>query len=196
MHGESDAIHGTGSKYYDHLIEWQHDYDEMVKAITGQEGDAPLFICQLSSFALIKHLHPKSDRPFEITLAQLRASINNPTIYLVTPKYHIPYSYKGHLTNTGSRWLGEKYGEVMWRVFGLGENWMPLQPAPNFPPYRDGNLIYINMHVPDPPMVVDTDIVGLRKNYGFVYSDSDGQTEIESVTIDDDTVVIELTQVP
>ena len=57
-------------------------------------------------------------------MAQLQAATDNPDIFLVGPKYHIPYSGAYHVTNTSSRWLGEKYAEVMQRAFRFQEDWL------------------------------------------------------------------------
>ena len=165
IHGEAD--HKGGTAIYDqNLLEWQSDYEADITAITGQTSPVPLFLCQLSSWS-------KYDTATSlIPSAQLAAADARPErIYVVGPKYFLPYSDGVHLTGHGERWLGEYYAKAYHRVLIDGEPWIPLRPQAVS---RDGAVIIADFHVPSPPLVLDTERVSDPGNFGFEFWDSSG----------------------
>ena len=191
IHGESDHDKGiTAAQYEGYLEEWQNDYQTDVRAITGQSNVIPLFTDQMGSFT--KYGEAVSPIPS----AQLAAAEDNPDkIYLVGPKYFLPYSSDGiHLTNTSYRWLGEYYGKVIKKVAVDKEEWKPLAPQQI---YRIGKEIYAKFDVPEGPLQFDTSLVLAKENYGFEYYDASSSASISSVEIvGDDTVKVTLNTVP
>jgi len=190
IHGESDHVAGTtASEYLGYLSEWQSDYENDIKGITGQSGTIPLFTDQMDSYTT----YGQATSP--IPLAQLAATENNPNkLYLVTPKYFLTYSDGIHLLNTSYRWLGEYYAKVMKKVIVDGEVWKPLSPTTIS---RNGNILTVDFHVPSGSLVFDTTVVSPRTNYGFDYSDSTSSASITNVEIfDSHTVKITLNQTP
>ncbi len=192
IHGETDNYNGvSGATYQGYLEEWQHDYETDVKAITGQNGSIPLFLCQMSSFMSSY----ANDATSEIPIYQLKAAEDNPgEIILVAPKYFFNYSDRHHLTGASSRWLGEYYGKVIKKVVIDHESWRPLTPDSAV---RTANIIYVNFHVPAGVLTFDTTLVSPRTNKGFEYYDSTASATISSVSIlDSDTVQITLSGTP
>ncbi len=192
IHGETDNYNNvSGATYQGYLEEWQDDYDTDVKAITGQSGEVPLYLCQMSSFMSSY----ANDATSEIPIYQLKASVDNPgEIILVAPKYFFNYSDRHHLTGASSRWLGEYYGKVIKKVTIDHEAWRPLSPDVVT---RSGNIIYADFHVPSGVLAFDTTLVSARTNKGFEYYDSTSSATISNVEIlDSDTVKITLSNTP
>jgi len=183
VHGEADGQLDPPTPNYDDMVtEWQADYQADIQAITGQTETIPLFHTQMSALT-------DSDIP----LAQLRAHISAPgRVILVGPKYHFPNVDGSHLTNHGYRQLGEYHAKVYHKVIVLGEVWQPLRP-------RNvsiaGAVITIQFYVPEPPLVLDTDLVDPATNYGFIW-DGGGEAITSVDIVSDDTVTITLDGTP
>jgi hypothetical protein len=189
-HGESDEVNGTFASYQSYLEAWQRDIETDVKALTRQTTDVPMFIDQMSSHTGYGFSHPR------IALAQLAAVRANPQkIFMVTPKYLFTYADSAHMTNVSYRWLGEYQGKVMKRVLLDKEQWLPVMPTRIT---RQGNIITADFHVPNPPLVFDTQLVPLKANYGFEYYNSGTNTITIATTtlLDADTVQITLSGTP
>lgn len=183
VHGETDALeyNGSGSgpnpHYESDLVEWQRDYETDINAITGQTGTIPMFHSQLSRYI-----------DNDVPLAQLRAHENNPgKIVLIGPKYHLIYTgvLGLHMTNESYRQLGEEFARAYYQHVILGRPWEPLRPIAYA---NSGNQITLTMHVPSPPMVLDTVLMGAQPNYGFRYTPAGGGgetiTAVEIVSAD------------
>jgi len=167
IHGESDHL-GNNQNYDESLLEWQSDYEADAIAITGQLHPVPLFLCQMSSFT--KYGSATSRIPID----QLAAADARPDrIYVVGPKYFLPYVDGVHLSGDGERWLGEHYAKAYRRVLVDGEPWIPLRPRALS---RDGATITIDFEVPAPPLVLDEELVSNPGNYGFEFADTSGAT--------------------
>ncbi len=167
IHGESDHI-GNSPNYDESLLEWQSDYEADAVAITGQLHPVPLFLCQMSSFTKL------GSATSRIPTDQLAAADARPDrIYVVGPKYFLPYVDGVHLSGDGERWLGEHYAKAYRRVLVDGEPWIPLRPREL---RREGATITIDFHVPAPPLVLDTELVSDPGDYGFEFVDTSGAT--------------------
>jgi hypothetical protein len=192
VHGESDSQLDNAA-YEANLIEWQKDYETDVKKITGQSDPIPMFHSQISSWTRLAGNPPTSIIPS----AQLASHVNAPgKVILVGAKYHLPYVADGvHLTNEGYRHMGEDYAKVYRRVILEGKPWEPVRPKSIT---RVGAVVTVKMHVPAPPLVIDTSIVKDPGNYGFEWISGDpAPPSITSVAVTaPDTVVITLSATP
>jgi hypothetical protein len=189
IHGESDHINNNLT-YAENLLEWQSDYEADVQALTGQPHPVPMFLCQMSSWTMLKGTTSR------IPGEQLAAAAARPDrIFVVGPKYFLPYVDGVHLTGDGERWLGEHYAKVYRRVLIDGEPWRPLQPAEVT---REGAVITVRFDVPAPPLVLDEEHVTNPGNYGFEYTDASGAPPaIAAVTlVDAETVRVTLAVEP
>jgi hypothetical protein len=134
----------------------------------GQTEPVPMIHTQMSSFT--SFVASWSFIPTE----QLKACVINPRKnVMVGPKYIFDYLDGVHLQNT----------------------WEPLRPLHI---KRDGAVIQVRFHVPEPPLVLDTWTVRNPGDFGFDYSDTSATSpSIKSVKlIDEDTVEIQLSAVP
>lgn len=183
IHGESD--HGIeNSNYEQDLLQWQGDYEADIRAITGQAHPVPMFLCQISTWTMYGKGHATSVIP----KAQLSAADARPErIFVVGPKYFFPYVDGVHLNADGERWLGEYYAKVYRKVLIDGERWIPVRPLAQS---RDGAVITVDFHVPEPPLVFDTEGVSDPGNLGFEYwDDSDAPPSIVNVELSGDAQV-------
>lgn len=167
VHGESDHI-AVNLGYADDLLAWQSDYEADIAAITGVDRAVPMFLCQMSSFT--KYGQATSRIP-GLQLAAAKARPDR--IYVVGPKYFMPYTDGVHLTGDGERWLGEYYAKAYRKVLIDGERWLPVQPQSVA---RQGSVIMIEFAVLAPPLVLDEIAVSNPGNFGFEFSDSSGAT--------------------
>ena len=172
VHGEHDhygresyfPLPGTDGKStiadYGHALEeWQRDYEDGVKAITGQTVPVPLLVNQYSHW---------NDRPTTtIAYEQLAAHVRSKgKVVVVGPTYVLPYSSDClHFTGEGERHLGEYFAKAYSRIVLEGRKWEPLRP---FKITIQGNVITARFLVPKPPLVLDTTKVTNPGNYGFV----------------------------
>ena len=183
IHGERDANLGTTkAEYISYLNEWQSAY----AADLG--FNVTIVIDQMSSRGNADNLALLSP----VTLAQWQAAQNNPSIYLVGPKYQYQYDKTGlHLIDNHNIWNGEQHGKVIASVLS-GENWQPLEPIKTT---LEGRFITIYFHVPKPPLRVDTTTLPEKENLGFEWDSEDNNT-IQGLTINEETIVIELSEAP
>ena len=181
IHGESDHL-GGNQDYVANLLEWQADYEADVQAITGQPYPVPMMLCQMSSWTQY------GGASSTIPLQQLAAARARPDrIFVVGPKYFLPYVDGVHLTGDGERWLGEHYAKVYRAALIDGGPWRPLEPVEVT---RAGAEITVRFHVPAPPLVLDAELVADPGAYGFEYHDDSGAPPgVVSVELLDETSV-------
>jgi hypothetical protein len=148
-HGETDS----GNPGYEAaMVRLWSDYNQDLKAITGQTETIPLLTSQQHSFGFIQGQRSGAS---VATLAEWKVGVNNPNnIICAAPKYQYPYASDNvHLVTRGYELLGEKYGEVYFQRVVLGNNWQPLQPISVA---RAGRVVTVRFHVPVPPLAWDT----------------------------------------
>jgi hypothetical protein len=185
-----DRTDGTGmvGNYGEALIEWQHDYETEVRAITGQTEAVPLFVSQFGSWTEME--------TSRIPVRQLEAHVKAPgKVVVVTPNYpFVHYSDCRHYSNYSERRLGAYFAKAYQRVIVEGGTFEPLRPLDVT---RAGNVLTVKFHVPVPPMVIDTTRVTDPGNYGFTYADSTSSASVASVAVSGpDTVTVTLSAAP
>lgn len=186
-----DGTDGAIADYADALVEWQKDYEESIKAITGQTVPVPLLVSQISGW---------NHGPYsKVAQNQLEGHIKAPgKVVLIGPAYHLSLSQSDclHFTNTGERHLGEYFAKVYAHVVIAGKTWEPVRPKTVT---RVNDVITVQFHVPKPPLVIDETRVAAAANEGFTYVDSTGASApaITNVAITaPDTVQITLASAP
>ena len=181
IHGESDhyaystntaevPLPGTDGKstitsYLDGLLEWQRDYQDGVKAITGQTQPVPLIISQM---------HLWTDVPHSSVVAwQYEAHVKSKgKVVLAAPAYFLGYRTDClHYTSDSQRWLGEYFAKVYARIVFQGLPWEPVRPRAVT---IAGNVVTARFYVPKPPLVLDVTRVTNPGSYGFEYVDAAG----------------------
>jgi hypothetical protein len=190
-HGETDAGN-TG--YEAAMVKLWSDYNQDLKAITGQSQTIPLITSQQHS---IDFVAGQRIGAAPSTLAEWRVGVDNPgNIICAGPKYQYPYAPDNiHLVTRGYELVGEKYGEVFFQRAILGNNWQPLQPISVT---RAGRVVTVRFHVPVPPLAFDTvlpmphqtALTEWARGRGFELRTGNTALVISSVQIVGDTVRI------
>jgi hypothetical protein len=191
VHGEGDASDGTTRVDYEAaLVEWQAGAAAV--GVRVGVGSAPLYLDQVSSWQ--EFPIGAGTATTAVPLAQYDAARDFPGyVVLVGPKYQYTYQGDGiHLTAAESRRMGAMAGKVV----AYGPTWEPLWPSTTSPITRHGAVITIPMHVPVPPMVLDTTNVTDPGSYGFTYTDDGTPPAISSVALDGSNVVVTLASTP
>lgn len=206
IHGESDhygysilfpmassnGVPGKIKTYEDALVEMQSDYENGVKAITGQNVPVPLYVSQMHSWT------GDSSRKWSPIVRDeyLAQKNNNGKIIVVAPTYQLQFAPDGlHFTSFSERKLGQYFAHAYVQTTLQGKTWQPLKPKQL---YRFDNIVYVKFLVPSAPIVLDTTNVSDPGNYGFEFADDSGNTpQITRVEIiNGDTVKMTLSAVP
>lgn len=145
--------------YRGQLIAYRRQWSDDLRAITGQEGEIPMFTYQT--------LGPAGE-------AQLMAADADPHLHLVGPHYAVPCALNSrygadrrgdaiHLAADGERWWGEQVAKVMDRVLRHGERWQPLRPRQAWLE-EERTSVLVDFSVPRPPLVLDTDFLARQES--------------------------------
>ena len=190
-HGETDS---GNAGYEAAMVKLWSDYNQDLKAITGQTQSIPMITSQQHSFGFVAGQRSGSSPS---TLAEWRVGVDNPNnIICAGPKYQYPYASDNiHLVTRGYELLGEKYGEVYFQRVVLGNAWQPLQPISVT---RAGNVVTVRFHVPVLPLAFDTTLPRPHQSAltqwangrGFELRNGNTILVINSVRIVNDTVQI------
>ncbi|MDF2696950.1 MAG: Endo,4-beta-xylanase precursor [Labilithrix sp.] len=184
----TDGSGAMVSNYAEALLEWQHDYETEIRAITGQTEPIPLFVSQFGSWT--------DTVTSAIPVRQLEAHVRAPgKVVVVTPNY--PFTHFTdclHYSNYSQRRLGAYFAKAYQKTVVEGGAFEPLRPLAVT---LAGNVLTAKFHVPVPPMVIDTTRVVDPGNYGFTYADSTSSATITNVALaGPDTVTITLSAAP
>lgn len=145
--------------YRDQLIAYRKQWSSDLCAITGQQGEIPMFTYQT--------LGPAG-------FAQLMAADADDAIHLVGPHYAVSSAINSrttqgrhgdaiHLSADGERWWGEQVGKVMHRVLDRGERWEPLRPRSARLDAARGSIT-MEFTVPRPPLVLESTFLPRQEN--------------------------------
>jgi hypothetical protein len=191
-HGECDA---TNEDYGPALYRFWSEYNADLKVITGQREDVVLFASQQSTMATGLH---------NSAVQLWQAGNDHPgRIVCIGPKYQYEYAEDGvHLTAGSYARLGAKHGEVFDLVVNQKRAWQPLGPVAAM---RNGAVIWVDFHVPNPPLRWDPNLQSAHqvangawaKGRGFeVRGDGDQPLGIADVSIAGSSVLITLDELP
>lgn len=194
-HGEADSTSGTYAANVQTL--WT-DYNADISALTSQgNGTLPMFATQQPS-------SPNTTALPTSSLQLLAASVSNPLIVMVGPKYQYgnPTMIAGqHLTPPALyQQMDEVYGHAFW-VWKTQAASIALTPAS----YNvNSNVVTVTFNVYQGPLVFDTGPTPPHQSTnmqwaagkGFEAKDDGGNLTIDSVAIAGNTVVITLHTVP
>jgi hypothetical protein len=163
------------------LVDLKNDMQKDIMNTYGQTKKPVFITYQAGSL--------RKDDNLNIGLAQLELSNTYDDIINAGPIYHLPH--RGiHMDANGYRWYGEMLAKVYYKTQVLGEDFKPLQPKQI---YRiSSKSIGVVFHVPQPPLVFDTNLVQALPNYGFKLKNNGALQNISDVKIDsnNNTVII------
>ncbi|BDH16583.1 MAG: hypothetical protein [Bacteriophage sp.] len=166
------------------------DAQNACMAITGQQNP-PAFFTYQTGAGFTRDVSQDGTPGLNIGMAQLEVALTKPNTFMVTPIYHLT-DKGGHLDSNGYRWLGNYIAKVHHKVVHLGQNWQPLHPTSI---KRVGNAIYINFHVPSPPLkfkvAYDQTNPIMQGGMGFKVTDDSTGNQIQQTAVEivADTIV-------
>lgn len=150
--------------YANDLITLKNEWNDDIKAITGQSKRIPMFTYQ--TWGAISGQ------------SQLYASDIDSEIFVVSPTYYM-YSAENsvnplnglwgnwiHLSGDSERWLGAQFAKVIKRVLVEGEKWRPLRPIKSWAS-TDRKTVYVKYYVPRKPIVIDNDFLPATPGAGL-----------------------------
>lgn len=166
--GENDAITPTPfATYRDALIQLAEDYNNDLKAVTGQSEPVYLICYQTAT------------RDLTIARAQLEAMQTSPLIVMACPMYQFNYGNDIHIDGPSSKWLGGYYGLAYKRTVIDAEPWEPLMPVAS---QISGSVIDLTFNKSG--LVFDTASLPPQADQGFTVFDGGGAAQsISSVEI-------------
>ena len=155
------------------------DLNTDIKTITGQEEDVHFFLYQTDCC----HFYGKYSYPY-VSLAQLKISLSLPNVHMVSPIYFLPkLSDNTHFTAEGSKWFGGYCGIAFKKVVLDGEDFNPIHIESAF---VQGNNIFVQFYVPNPPLIFDTENVidrGVGKGFQIRNpNDTDNNSYLDIIT--------------
>ncbi|MCK4207204.1 hypothetical protein J3U99_20770 [Brucella pituitosa] len=192
MGGESNR-QDSKTAYMNKQLSYQAGYKTDINAITGDNDEFMVVMCQMSNWTSFTSTFARS----EVPLAQLQVAIDHPTKFAcVGPKYFLDtYTDGVHLTGVSEARIGAYYGRALEAIIKGGQ-WKPLYPTAAV---RTGSSVVMTFNVPDGPLVMDTTLVTDPGNFGFEWRDNgDGNAvTISNVAITSaNQVTVTLSAVP
>jgi hypothetical protein len=188
LHGESDSY--TSPEFYEKaLIALKDSYNADIQTRTGQQSRVPMICYQTGSEQL--------DKPAGIeyephaAAATFFAMEADPEIIIAAPTYWVQHRDGMHFDADHYRLFGQMWGKVLYKRIYRAEPWQPLRPLKITAVAAD--VIDVQLYVPEPPLVFDTQAVLDPGGYGFDVRDVKGKITIQDVAIiDTDRVRIRL----
>ena len=138
-------------KYAEKLIKLVDDLNADIKEITKQTIDVKCVMYQLAC-------HNTYGRYPRIALEQLKASLKDNRIVLAKTMYDVDYNTADyvHAPNKTYRNMGNYYGIGLFEAIVNKKHYLPIYPIKHF--IRE-NQIFIQFHVPKPPLKFDEALV-------------------------------------
>ncbi len=178
------SVNATRALYKAKLGTYFDDIRTEVLARFPSQRRGPAFFTYATGAAYTRDVDMNGSPDLHVAMAQLELSLERTDTWMVGPIY--PYTDKGgHLTANGSRWYGNMVAKVEHRVQHMGEDWSPVRPTRL---ELVGNAIYIDFHVPEPPLVWDVSYVvttaQMYANKGFRVIDLSNGNAAVSCTVE------------
>lgn len=196
MQGESDMYDYTYVDYKSKLKRFAQDINEDVKRITGQRQNIKIVMYQTNMVALCHKYNPTQYSPYEITIPQAQLDlIREDSMFVAgTPTYLFPFARERmHADAIGQKMMGAYNAKVVLDIIRKQESHGGVYPKKIL---RKGNVVKVVMNIPTPPLQFDTINVRRVKNYGFDVVTPLGNSIIERVAIQDDTITIACSKSP
>lgn len=196
LQGEYDYSHTNGGindklRYKKYMRQLRQDLNQDAAVAVAGQKLMPAFLTYQTDAK-----HSREDGTLAVGMAQWELAQEEPNWFLAGPVYQ--YVDKGgHLSANGYRWFGQMLGKVYHHVAIEQRQWQPLAPRRAT---VTGKSIYLDFHVPHPPLAFDQAYIGHRatdiEDQGFRVYEGEKQVAISAVEIVADTVVRITTEQP
>lgn len=148
IQGEYDTYYDMSQNdYYNLMVVLFDNLNQDIKQITGQLADVKFFLYQTACF---DHYYGNKFTYPDVSLAQLKISLEKKNVYMASPIRHLPLigDYV-HFTAEGSHWFGGYLGIAYKRTVIDGEDFKPIHVKEK---KVIGNNIYLKFHAPVYPI--------------------------------------------
>ena len=196
MQGESDIVDYPNYDYKEYFHRMYHDMNSDIKNITHQKDDIRMISYQCSTITKGEKYKPCNYEGTEgrTPTAQMELIRDDSLIWASGPTY--PYDFVNeslHIDAVGQKSIGILAAKSALGILRNEERIIGLVPLS----YDVcGNEIRILYHVPCPPLCFDTINVSKADHFGFNVVRKDNTDIISSVTIVQDTLVVQCQESP
>ena len=196
MQGESDIIDYTKESYKDTLKQICMDMNKDIKSITHQKEDVYMICYQSNVLSLAHNFNHNKYDCIETRVAQAIVDlIRNDTLFWASgPTY--PYHFVNdrlHIDAISQQQIGTLEANAIINIIRNKKKTYGLIPKLIS---VEGNDIIIQMHVPQPPLVIDTISVKSIDHFGFSVITKEDKNIIQGISIEDNNIRIHCTQAP
>lgn len=196
MQGESDIVDYPNTDYKQMLKHIREDMNTDIKSITHQETDIPFICYQANSLTRAEHFNAKSFLCKETTVPKAFVELlhDNNLYWASGPTY--PYTCVGdkiHIDAIGQQAIGALAAKSVLDIIHNKEKFRGLIPDSTTTQEND---VTIYFNVPSPPLVFDTIQVCKAEHYGFSIINQQQQDIVQSVEIDNQSIIIHCLESP
>lgn len=178
IHGEQDEA-GSVTQYKANLLTWQNDYNNDIKAITGQSETIRLYACQQGVAGPLQYNSANLNGSSSLNLQS--CNVENPTLVInVGPETHLDFYYSPHFTSSSHAWLGEQFAKAIYQTEFLNSVFAPIIATSAT---IIGSTIVVDFSVPVPPLRLDYRFNAYTQHAGFRFDSSDGTLYPTSVVV-------------
>lgn len=191
IQGENDINLGSTS-YYNALSQLRTDLDADIKAITGQTEDVHCILYQTNQLCILPN---SSFDPSQYSGANMDGSVtaqwelikDSTYFHASTPVYPLTFVKSSnnaviHINGMSQKCLGYYEGLAVKRLLDGHGNDIGLYVTSVTK--VDATHIRLSLHVPAPPIVIDTESVYAVDNHGFSVINTENQNIISSVVVE------------
>ena len=167
MQGETDLTMNTEYDYAARLKKFRFDLEKDVKAITHQKESVSCILYQTNNLTLTEEpMNPDSYLCRQVTIPEQQRQLIMKDEHISASGPVYPYNVVRnyvHIDAYGQKQMGWLEGLTLHRLL-RGERFIGLQPQAIS---RHGDTLIVRMHVPVPPLVLDTITVIKAPHDGF-----------------------------
>lgn len=167
MQGETDLTMNTKYDYAARLKKFRYDVEHDVKAITHQTESVSCILYQTNNLTLTEEpMKPDSYLCRQVTIPEQQRQLIMKDKHFCASGPVYPYNVVRnyvHIDAYGQKQMGYLESIALRRIM-KGQHLIGLQPQAIS---RHGDTLIVRMHVPVPPLVLDTTIVVKAPHYGF-----------------------------
>ena len=196
MQGESDIIDYEKDDYKQMLKLIRSTIDKDVKAITHQDKNIHFVCSQPNVLTLADHFNQDNYYTTETKVSQAIVDlIRDDSLYEASgPTY--PYNFVNdrlHIDASSQQKIGILEANAVLNIIRNGKKSFGVIPKSIS---IEENDVIIQMHVPVPPLVIDTISVKPIDHYGFSVITKENKNIIKDISIEDNAIRLHCTQSP
>lgn len=196
MQGESDIVEYPNTDYKELFHKMYKNFNSDIKNITHQQDDIRIICYQTSTITKGERYQQNNYNALEprTPTAQMEMIKEDSLIWASGPTY--PYHFVRealHIDAIGQKSIGALAAISALKIIRHETPSVGLMPLDII---ESENQIRIPFHVPYPPLCLDTTAVNKADNYGFNVIRKDNTDIISSISIHQDTVIINCKESP